>query len=450
MRVWTKCGLLLALLISANLFAAGAEKRDLAAGGHYVLLLPEPYKPEKKHEVILALHGAGDTAENFTRFWTGFAKKRGSILAVPEASSKAGPGYTWNSDDIARIVATLEDVKKNFSVDPGRVLLTGHSAGCAIGFMTLEKEHAHFTCFGGTAHGLSPGTKPAVYEPASKTTAIYYSVGKQDPNHRIYASTVETLKAANVFLKHEEPDIGHTIVPAQIESMLQHFDAACDRGGAEKLTAAKRLLEGKQWGPAEQALQEASGGFGASAQEAAKLLETLKADLGAKLAEAKGQAGPDALEALHAFARDYRGTSFEALAKQEAQKIADDPKTAELARQRKQEGRNAEGQKALADAQALEKSGKLPLALEAYKRVAHEYADTPAKAPAEAAATRMAQDPSVNAAQSLAEAEKLFKRAENYLRNNAPDLAKQLYMQVAEKYPDTEFGKKAKTEAGKL
>ncbi|MCZ7649202.1 MAG: hypothetical protein M5U26_28765 [Planctomycetota bacterium] len=428
----------------------GPEKRDLAGGGHYVLVLPSGYDAAKKYDLIVALHGAGDTAENFARFWTGHAGKRGSILAVPEASSQMGPGFTWNGNDIDRIVATVGDVAKSFSADPRRVLLTGHSAGCAMGFMVLEAKADHFTCFGGTAHGLTPRHAMDKLKEAAKTTAIYYSVGTKDPNYAIYESTVKQLTEAKFFLKSEAPEIGHTIVPEQVEHMLAHFDAACDQAGAEKLAAAKKLLEGKHWAQAETALAEAGVGFGAAAQEAKTLLDSLQKDLQAKFEAAKSQTGPEAVAALKAFAKEFAGTKSAQEAEALAAQVASDPKTVDALRDRKQQARNEEAVKALADAGALEKAGKLPLALDAYRRIAREYADTPVKTPAEAAAARMEKDPKVNEAQAKAEAERLFKRAENYQRNSANEMAKKIYLEIADKFPGTEAAREAKERAGKL
>ena len=133
-----------------------------------------------------------------------------------------------------------------------------------------------------------------------------------------------------------------------------------------------------------------------------------------------------------------------------ARKIEQDPKTAELAKQREQAKRKAEAGKAYAQAEAHEKAARWEAALRAYGRVRHEYGDTPFKEKAAAATARLEKDPQVVAVLNRGKARKLFRRAENYLRNNMRRQAREMYRKIAEAFPGTEIEKEAKEKAAQL
>ena len=426
------------------------QKRELPKSkGFYVLVLPANYDAKKSYEVMLALHGSGDRADNFARCWTSWLKGKEMLLAVPEGIDNR----TWQAGDIERVTETLEDVLKNFSADAKRVLLTGHSAGCFFGFDLLALKPTLFAGFGGTAAGLilERGGFKKDYEAAGKQVPVYYAVGKADPNHSLFKSTVESLEKFKFHYQAEEPaGVGHTITDEMVKQMLAFWDSTADLVGQQRLAEAKKKLDAKSWGAAEKALAETASGKGASATEARTLLENLRKDLGVKLDAAKALPGPDALTALRKLQAEYAGTSCAEEAGKSAETIAKDPKTAALAEQRRQEAWVAEAQAAYQKAADLEKAARFPAALDQLAFVAKQYYNTPLKAKAEDALARLKSDPKVTAAVTQAEAERIFKRAEMLFKNQMLAEAKELYEEAARKYPETEFGRQAKEKAATL
>lgn len=241
----TRKALLTAALVCSALPAHAAhQKRDLPrTKGHYILVLPKDHDPKKTYDVVIALHGAGDTAENFARFWAPKLRGRETVLAVPEAATKLGRGFTWGGKDVPRILETLDDVVKHYGVDRKQVLLAGFSAGCAVGFYAISKRPTVFTCFGGTGFPIHPKLiDPKGLEKAAKTTAVYFSIGKKDPNHHAYMPTVNRLKKLKFNLAHEDPASGHRLTSEQCKHMLAHFDASKAKrkgGGAGKEAGGK-------------------------------------------------------------------------------------------------------------------------------------------------------------------------------------------------------------------
>ncbi|MBI3831323.1 MAG: hypothetical protein HY291_17530 [Planctomycetes bacterium] len=442
---------LLGLALSKVRAADRTQKRDLPKSkGHYVLVLPEGYDAKKTYEVMLALHGSGDTADNFARCWTSWMGKRDMILAVPEGIDNR----MWQDGDLERITETLEDVLKNYPGDAKRVLLTGHSAGCFMGFQLIALKPDLFSGFGGTAAGLileRRGLKEKDYEAAAAKVSVYYGVGKTDPNHQLFKPTVDILEKCKFNYKAEDPDgVGHTITDAEVKNMLAFWDSTADRVGQQRLVEAKKLLDAKSWAAAEKALNEMSSGRGASAAEAKTLLENLRKDLGAKLDAAKALPGPDAIAALKKFQTEYPGTSVADEAGKAAEDIEKDPKTAEVAAQRKADAWLAEAQGAFQKAADLEKAQKFGPAMDQYAFVAKTYYNTPLKKQSENALARLKADNKVTGAVAQAEAERAFKRAEMMLKNQMVVEAKALYEEIASKYSGTEIGNQAKEKAASL
>lgn len=429
----------------------GLQKRDLPKSkAFYTLVLPEGFDAKKTYEIMLALHGAGDSSENFARCWQSWMGKRDMILAVPEGTDRR----LWQEADIERISETINDVVKNFSGDAKRVLLTGHSAGCFFGFKLIVLKPDMFQAFGGTAAGLiieHGGPKEKDYEAIAPKVSIYLGIGKRDGNHELFGPTIQILEKYKFNYQAEDPDdLGHSISGAEVKNMLTFWDSTADRAGQQRLAEAKKLLDAKNWAAAEKALDGAASGKTASAAEAKTLLENLRKDLNAKFEAAKALPGPDAIVALKKLQAEYPGTSVAEEAGKSADAVAKDPKTAEVADQRRAQAWEAEAQAAYQKASDLEKTGKFGPAMDQYAFVAKLYHNTPFKKQSEDALARLKADKKVTSAVSQSEAEKAFKRAEMLLKNQMVVEARELFEEVAQKYPDTEVGKQAKEKAGSL
>lgn len=233
---------LLVLALPRAEAASGPQKRELAQSkGHYFLVLPPKHDAKKSYDLIVALHGMGDTAENFARAIASMSPGRETIVAAPEGSVElqVAPnrkGYSWSSGDLARIEETVTDATKNFGADPKRVLLLGFSAGCAIGFFAITQKPELFTTYAGLSMAIQPDLKITDEQLAAtaKQTTVYYMVGKKDPNHRVYQPTVDRLTKCGFKLKTEDPDIGHRCTPEVVKNALAFFEETVAAKANEK------------------------------------------------------------------------------------------------------------------------------------------------------------------------------------------------------------------------
>lgn len=109
----------------------------------YALYVPSGYDKAKKSPLVIALHGLGGNPQQFmrTRGLTEQAEKRGFIVAAPMGFNEKGwygvrglKGPRMEPENLGElsekdVMNVLALVKKDYSVDPDRVYLMGHSMG---------------------------------------------------------------------------------------------------------------------------------------------------------------------------------------------------------------------------------------------------------------------------------------------------------------------------------
>jgi polyhydroxybutyrate depolymerase len=145
-------------------------------GRPYDLKVPAGYDPAKPAPLLLELHGfvlASEPApwddEEAANLFAPEADKRGIFLALPHATKDPGLNhYFWNAtdaccdfdklgtNDIGYIAAVIEDIQKQYNIDPKRIFAFGHSNG---GFMVnrlacdLASKVAGVVSLAGAAYG---------------------------------------------------------------------------------------------------------------------------------------------------------------------------------------------------------------------------------------------------------------------------------------------------------
>ena len=136
---------------SSTSLPAGSHTVSLRHDGHerpYLLHVP-PAAPAERAPLLLELHGRGIDAVSFDR-WTGFrhlADEAGFVVALPSAV-----GEIWNDgrypelvrdgpDDVAYLVALIEDACARLPIDVGRIYVVGMSNGATMA-ARLVCEHA--------------------------------------------------------------------------------------------------------------------------------------------------------------------------------------------------------------------------------------------------------------------------------------------------------------------
>jgi polyhydroxybutyrate depolymerase len=134
---------------------ADAGVDDVLADRPYQLLVPEDHDPSTPSALIVLLHGyASSGMAQLGDFGLAEVAEADDILvAYPDGTTDGLGSRFWNAtdaccdlngtgvDDVAYLIAIVDDVAARFAVDPGRVFAVGHSNG---GFMShrLACDHA--------------------------------------------------------------------------------------------------------------------------------------------------------------------------------------------------------------------------------------------------------------------------------------------------------------------
>ena len=138
--------------------------RTAAGNRECVLHLPASFVPSKPIPLVMMLHGFGGTALNALREtgWSDKADQETFIVVYPEgtrpdmdmpANFRKNP-QSWNdgsgrfdaeernADDVAFIDGLIEEIGKQYPIDPSRIYITGFSNGASMAFR-LGAELSH-------------------------------------------------------------------------------------------------------------------------------------------------------------------------------------------------------------------------------------------------------------------------------------------------------------------
>jgi polyhydroxybutyrate depolymerase len=136
------------LLLLSVVPISQSQAEDIVYPGErpFTLVVPSTYETGTPAPLLIALHGyTADAPYADSYFALGKVADEKGILAVYPSGSKDSNGYLfWNAtpaccnfdssmvDDEAYLLSIIDEVSKNYSVDPTRIYIVGHSNG---GFM---------------------------------------------------------------------------------------------------------------------------------------------------------------------------------------------------------------------------------------------------------------------------------------------------------------------------
>jgi phospholipase/carboxylesterase len=179
----------------------------------YSLYIPENYTAGRQWPVIICLHGGYGEGYEYIWTWLRPAGTRGYILLSPKSLD-----VTWtmtaNSIDSRSILAMLDEVAAEYSIDRSRLFLTGLSDGGIMTYLLGIERHEIFAGIAPIAGALHPMVDPLLRARTGREVPIFVIHGAHDFIFPVTFTrqTNDLLKSLGYNLKYEElPDWGHAL-----------------------------------------------------------------------------------------------------------------------------------------------------------------------------------------------------------------------------------------------
>ena len=130
------------------------DLRVLGFNRSYLIHVPKNYSRAEARPLVVALHGAFSTADEMEEE-TGFselADREGFLIVYPNGITFFGWFQHWNAehccgramkdgvDDVGFISMVIDEVRRDFSVDPSRIYMVGYSNGGMLAYLFAAEK----------------------------------------------------------------------------------------------------------------------------------------------------------------------------------------------------------------------------------------------------------------------------------------------------------------------
>jgi poly(3-hydroxybutyrate) depolymerase len=150
----------------------------------YYLYVPSTVKADAPVPLVLMLHGSGRIGMSLVEKWKDLAKKENFIIAGPDSSNTKGWASPQDGPDYLRDL--VEELKKNYPINPRRVYLFGHSAGAIFALEISLMESQYFAATAIHAGALASDDRGLI-DLAKRKIPMFIQVGDSDQSFPLKA-----------------------------------------------------------------------------------------------------------------------------------------------------------------------------------------------------------------------------------------------------------------------
>lgn len=175
----------------ANKVETGVVKKTTTSGeGKYMLLVPENYRPDVAHALVVWLHppnkGKDRELEALLLHWEEHCAKRNIVMIAPQGEGDAG----WTPGDAEWIAQAIMETRDSLAIDRRRVVVHGMGAGGLMAyFLGFNKRDL---VRGVAVVGSPMGSTPKDRAPG-QPLAFFLVVGDRDPAREAVEQTRQKL-----------------------------------------------------------------------------------------------------------------------------------------------------------------------------------------------------------------------------------------------------------------
>jgi len=151
------------------------DLRVLGFNRSYLIHVPKNYSRAEARPLVVALHGAFSTADEMEEE-TGFsqlADKEGFLVVYPNGITLFGWFQHWNAghccgratkdgvDDVGFVSTVIEEVRRDFPVDPSRIYMAGYSNGGMLTYLFAAQKPETVAAVGVIAATIGSSSSPS-------------------------------------------------------------------------------------------------------------------------------------------------------------------------------------------------------------------------------------------------------------------------------------------------
>jgi len=441
-------------------FEPGKETRindpSLGGQGYYVVWVPKEYTLDRTWPAVFCYHGVDQKPTTFPfKPLTG-----GKGFVVVGMCYAGGPGleaYNAVGRDVENVKRLLPALAQKLKLDTRQLFIGGFSMGgfmsSSIGESTASIWAGMAICGAGRGGGGGAGDTQGF-----RGKPVFAGAGEKCPYHDGAQKAADYYKTQGADVTFETwPGKGHTV-----DTKSKVFaDWMWASGPLKQVTAdvteAKKLQAAGKLGQAYAKFSQAGAvpGDHEVCKEAAAAAETIAKDAEAKLAAAdeaiKAKRFKDGTAALSQVAATYSGSKFGEQAVRQLAAVKGDPTIqgqVEAARQ------NEQAATLHKQARAAEQAKDYAQAMRLYEQIVATCPKSDLCAAAKTQLETLKNDKAVQASIHQRDADRecraWLSMADNFIKADQEEKAKEYLQKIIEKYADTEWGRLAKERLAKI
>ncbi len=175
---------------------------EAISGRRYVLYVPADYDPGRSYPLIISSHGTGQNGDTEmdatgpnsccdrgTPTWPTLAEANDVIVACPDMTGAYGsPGNQLASGQLAQLAADesaslkiVAELQQTYSVDPGRILMTGFSGGGHVAHYVGLRHGGLFRAICARHGNFNVEETPSPLSSDARRMPVYLFTGAADP-----------------------------------------------------------------------------------------------------------------------------------------------------------------------------------------------------------------------------------------------------------------------------